>query len=158
MQDYQFSTNPFNKMAFNKRIKIEIEANDQPYKEVRRSDKWEDCPVFRRKKFDPSKISAEMLRDHCRKNELYMVPRFNTVLYLHFMVIKGCLKSLYYFLFQGISEIENLEEYTGLKCLWLESNCISEIKGLDHLDELRCLFLHQNQIKQISVGIQKEIL
>ena len=70
-----------------KKIKIEIEP-EQPYKEVRRNEKnkYDDCPVFRRKKFDPNKISAEMLRDHCRKNELYMIPRFNTVLYLHFMV------------------------------------------------------------------------
>ena len=69
----------------NKKIKIEMEP-DQPYREVKRTDKFEDCPVFRRKKFEPNKISAEMLRDHCRRNELYMVPRFNTVLYLHFMV------------------------------------------------------------------------
>ena len=74
-------------MGSNK-IKIEIEPSTAPYMEVRRGDKeyYENCPVFRRKKFDPHKISAEMLRDHCRKNELYMVPRFNTVLYLHFKV------------------------------------------------------------------------
>ena len=84
-------------MANNKKIKIEIEADEQPYKEVRRRDKWEDCPVFRRKKYDPSKISAEMLRDHCRKNELYMVPRFNTVLYLHFMVINKLLIHTHHF-------------------------------------------------------------
>ena len=70
-----------------KKIKIELEP-ELPYREVRRRDlsKAVDCPVFKRRKFDPNKISAEMLRDHCRKNELYMIPKFNTVLYLHFMV------------------------------------------------------------------------
>ena len=142
-----------------KKIKIELEP-ELPYREVRRADLKNavDCPVFKRRKFEPNKISAEMLRDHCRKNELYMIPKFNTVLYLHFMVSSlspfhehtyNINLSITYF--QGISEIENLEEYTGLKCLWLESNCISVIKGLDHLEELRCLFLHQNCIKEISV-------
>ena len=54
---------------------------------------------------------------------------------------------------QGLSEIENLEEYTDLKCLWLENNSIKTIKGLDHLSLLKCLFLHHNRIEHITVKV-----
>ena len=53
---------------------------------------------------------------------------------------------------QGLSEIENLDEYVNLKCLWLENNCIKKIKSLDHLTQLKCLFLHQNRIEEIEVS------
>ena len=89
-----------------------------------------------------------------------MIPKYNDVLYLHYKVVFIVLaifmqlKSLRrnaQLPVQGLSEIENLEEYTDLKCLWLENNSIKTIKGLDHLSLLKCLFLHHNRIEQITV-------
>ncbi|ALC39253.1 dtr [Drosophila busckii] len=81
------------------------------------------------------RMTPKGLRDLCKKDKLYQTPRLNDVLYLHY---------------QGYQYIESLEEYTELKCLWLECNAISEIEGLTQQSKLKCLFLQNNLIKKIE--------
>uniref|UniRef100_A0A1Q3FT24 Dynein axonemal assembly factor 1 homolog n=1 Tax=Culex tarsalis TaxID=7177 RepID=A0A1Q3FT24_CULTA len=85
--------------------------------------------------FGPKKMTKKSIVESCKKNKLYITPHLNDILYLHY---------------SGYNAIESLEEYVGLKCLWLECNAISTIGGLDNQTQLRCLYLQNNLITKIE--------
>lgn len=105
------------------------------------------------------KMTKQFIRNICKQHKLYCTPYLNDILYLHFKVssldetnicVYICVFININYNFQGFSKIENLEEYTGLKCIFLENNGIQRIEGLDTLTELKCLYLHYNVIKKIE--------
>jgi len=54
---------------------------------------------------------------------------------------------------KGLVKIENLERFTGLKCLYLEGNAFDTIEGLDALPQLMSLYLAKNALTGISAGL-----
>lgn len=83
------------------------------------------------------------LRKLCKETGLYTTPALNDKLYLHY---------------KGFNRVENLEEFTGLKALWLEGNGLGKIEGLEQQVLLRSLYLQENIIEKIEgLDAQKDL-
>ena len=80
-------------------------------------------------------MTKEEIKQSCVENGGYELPELNDKLYLHF---------------KGFKTIENLEEYTACKALWLDSNGLCKIENLEALVEIRCLYMSKNLLSKIE--------
>lgn len=109
----------------------EVESNKSKLQKDReREEAFEEEEIGRHKRIGPA-ILKKLIKDQA----LYKTASLNDKLYLHY---------------HGFERIEGLEEWTGLRALWLEGNGFDKIQGLETLKELRCLYVHQNCLTQIE--------
>lgn len=80
-------------------------------------------------------ITEQDIQNSIKKHGGYTTARLNEKLYLHYL---------------SITDISNLDQFTGLKSLWLNNNAISKITGLSQLTNLNSLFLNNNMIEKIE--------
>ncbi|KAG0555939.1 hypothetical protein KC19_11G014400 [Ceratodon purpureus] len=81
-------------------------------------------------------MTPKSLKDLCKSRKLYTsCPELNEVIHLHQ---------------KGIQNIQNLDEYTGLRTIYLECNAISKMENLEPLVNLRCLYLNQNLVEVVE--------
>lgn len=65
-----------------------------------------------RKAFELPEMTVEEVLRSCKEHDGYQTPELNDILYLHF---------------KGFREIKNLEPFTAVKALYLESNGFTEV-------------------------------
>ncbi|CAG9466512.1 unnamed protein product [Pedinophyceae sp. YPF-701] len=80
-------------------------------------------------------MSKAALKRICKEAGGFSTPSLNDKLYGNY---------------KGFTAIANLEEYTGLKAVFLEGNALDSLEGLPALPELKCLYAQQNCIHDIS--------
>ena len=88
-----------------------------------------------------TEMTKPLLKQLCKDNGLYGTASINDKIYLHY---------------KGFKAIQNLDEYTGLRAVWLEGNGFTKIEGLEHQLQLRSLFLHENIIEKIE-GLEAQV-
>jgi dynein assembly factor 1 len=76
-------------------------------------------------------MTKEEVTRLCKDHGGYRTPELNTQLHLHY---------------KGYTRIQNLEEFTEVNVLWLESNSIELIENLSHMTKLSALYLQQNYL------------
>lgn len=80
-------------------------------------------------------LTKKFLKEISGFESQFETPRLCKQLYLHQL---------------GISQITCMEDYSNLRVLRLEYNCISRVSGLESLHQLRCLYLQYNYIQTIE--------
>lgn len=110
-------------------------------------------------------MTVKELKKLCREHGLYSTPELNDKIYLHYKgpsevemsalyVTNPRNHSFHAYLFlrhcEGFSRIQNLDEYTGLRVIYLEGNGLQKIEGLGKCTDLRCLYLQENLIAKVT--------
>jgi len=80
-------------------------------------------------------MTATAVKAICKETGGYNTMSLNEKLYLHF---------------KGWHKIENLDEFTGARVVWLEGNGLQKIENLQPCSGLRQIYLQQNCIKEIE--------